>query len=387
MFTDILTIYTYDQYYRAWPIGDASGVTLENNENGYSQATWQLEREFDIAWEDIGINFQVFFFSPRGDTAWHGRIDTIEPSFGDDGVKVKCSAVGYWASTYDLPFNGVLGTSTTPEAMEALLVNSTYLPQLVTSTSGLITTGITGVGYQTPDSGVNDVRVGDVLLQLTRFGTSVTGQRVVPYVLTGRQLFTRALPATPTARYILRLGNTASVDLRRVLSAIGNRANIKWKDTVGNVNRTSVNDASSQNSLGVDFTGLGTITPFVRVQEVKDVTSYVNMTAAIATSMANASLYTTKQTRNDSQDVTIQQDWVIFDTVAGQEVPNWAVLAGYWIDVPDLFPRPQAAGSGSTGGDQALATLFYIKNAKFEQDTGYLTITPENSSDLSEVAA
>jgi hypothetical protein len=181
-----------DQNAKYWNLSDAFNLKTGTSERGFALASWDLPRDFSFAWDDLGLNFQVFAYSGRGDEAWHGRLEAIEPVLDSRGrPALSCQAAGYWSSAYDLTYTGTLGTSASPETMIGSLFSGNYLPQLLNDTSGLTATGLTGLAYQTPNGGTDDVAVGDVILDLCAKGTSTTGQRIIPLVLTNRKLVTR----------------------------------------------------------------------------------------------------------------------------------------------------------------------------------------------------
>jgi hypothetical protein len=367
-----------DQNAKYWNLFDAAHLKIDTSERGFALASWVLPRDFGFVWDEIGLNFQAFALSSRGDVAWHGRLESIEQALDNWGQPfLSCQGAGYWSSTYDLTFAGTLGTSASPETMIGSLFSGGYLPQLSNTTSGLTATGLSGQAYQTPNGGTDDVAVGNVILDLCAKGTSTTGQRVIPLVLANRKLVTRALPVTPTAKYVVKQANVARIGLRRTLTSVFNQVIVRYKSsTDGMLQRAQVNDTASQSNLGVDYTGGGTITGLFR-RTVRDITGLSATNSTIATQMANAVLYTTKRVGNDSQAITIERDWVIFDTEEGGEIPNWKVQAGYWLQIPDLLPRPSESGSGTNAGDQTLQTMFYITQTQYDDDTGHLTITPE----------
>jgi hypothetical protein len=215
-----------------------------------------------------------------------------------------------------------------------------------------------GSRFQTDNEGTDDQPIGDIILDLCAKGTSVTYQRVIPQVWEalgsdGKPVLSTAiLPAFVSTRYIVRLANVKSFSLRRSLSNIQNRVRVRYKlDTDGTLAKSVRNDTASQSNLGVDFTGGGTITNFIRVGNY-DVSNNYSANATNADRLGDTILNRLKRVSNQSQAIVIEKDWVIFDVQTGQEIPNWAVRAGQWLQIPDLFPRGSESGTGTNSGDQ-----------------------------------
>jgi len=382
-----LTLYTKDQTGFAWRIVDATSLSLKTSENGFLTLTFPLRRPFGFSYEDIGLDFQVFVYSNRGDVAWHGRLESIEPSLTGKTSSMNVTAVGYWAAGYDEVKNGTISGST-PEACLATILTGGYVAQWSTTTTGLSTTGVTSYNYQTSNGGTDDLPVGDIVLQLYQAGSS-SSQRVVPAIWENRQLVTTILASPPSPRYLVRRRNVAGIGLRRALSSVSPKVLVRYKDANGNLQRVNVADTATQNNLGVDFTGGGTVTTYNRTQIV-DITGLSNGTSSTnATSLANSKLAVSKLVKSDSQAINISKKYCVIDLVEGQEIPLWKVRSGYYMQIPDLLPRPAEAGSGTAGGDAALLTTFYITQTEFKYtgaaDNDMLTITPEASSNISDL--
>jgi hypothetical protein len=372
-----LSLYIKDRYQQFWPVADAYNLVFTTGENGYKDATWKLDREFSFSHPDLPLNGQVYIFSSRGDTAWYGRLESVEPARQGGHTFLNCTATGLWASMYDTYYiGGTLGTSTTPEAMLA-----TLLTGWMTDTSGLLVTGLTGRGYQTPNGGTDYVRNGDVILDICRMGTSTTGDRVIPQVWVGRKLYTKRLAATPSAAYQIPSRALDSLAIKRALSAIWNRIRVRYKSSAdATLQAVAADDTAGQTALGMDY-GSG-ITSLLRVA-VRDITGLSPTDSTAATLNANAVLNTTKWFRNEPQTLTAAQDWLIVDTSVLQEVPNWGVVAGNYAQIPDLFdrmPDPADLAIVQSPTDSSQQALFYISETSYDADAGKLTITAQIGS-------
>lgn len=363
---------------------DVSNLVLSSNENGFYIATWTMLREFGVAWEDLGLNSQMTVYGPRCfDTAWDGRLETIEPAIQNGKDMIQCSAVGYWASASDLFYNGVLGSGVTPESMLTTL-NAAYLPQLSYPPT-LVTTGRTGDGYQTPNTGTDDVVVSDVVKKVCAIGDS-SNNRIVPAVWENRNLSTSAVTTVnPSPDYVLRRKDINSTGLRVALSNVQDRVTIRYIDNgTGLLARVTVNDTTVQGNFSVDYQGAGipgTNTNYIRTK-LLDFTGLGPISATAATNRANVQLNDSKRTKADSKAIVVSADWSIVDRSRYQEIPLWSIRAGKWLQIPDLFPRPNVGGSGASSGDSSVTTMFYITQTSYDAESGVLTITPDNSSAL-----
>jgi hypothetical protein len=377
-----LTIIARDYNGRTWYLQDATGLKISTTENGYYLASWQLNREFGVAWSDIGLNFQITIYGPRGfDIAWEGRLETIEPSFQDGKSNLICSATGYWASVFDLFFNGLLSASATPEAMLSSLISGGYVPQLSSSTAQLLVTGVTADTYRTPNSGTDDVIVGKVILDICASGNS-TSQKVVPAVWDNRVLSTMTVVTfNPTADYTLRRNHIVSTGLRRSLSSVADRVTLRYMLT-GALARFTSNDTTVQANLGISYAS--GFASYIRTR-LLDFTGLGDITAPAAQRRAEAVLSDTKRVKTDSRAVVVRAGKCILDNALLQELPLWAIRAGKWLSIPDLFPRPNLGGTGTVSGDASITTMFYIKQTEYEHDSGTLTITPETSSRVEDI--
>jgi hypothetical protein len=383
-----LNIYTQDSNAKKWPIGDIKTLTLDSIENGFYQANMGLSRPFGIAWEDLALNNFLKAYNSRNDPIWEGRLESIEPAFQNDNDSLNVTAMGEWASTYDQPYHGVLGTSTTPEAMLTSLNSGGYLPQL--SGVSLLTTNVTGDKYQTGNFGTDDEKVGDIIQSVCAAGVYSGGlpdttKKVIPAVWTGRTLTTSAITiVSPTADYIARRGSVKSAGLRRALSSVYNRVIIRYKDTSGNLARVTVNDTTVQSNLAANY-GSGAVS-FIRTW-VADYTGLGNISTQAATDRANVILSQRKRITTDSRALTITQDYSVYSVAERQEIPLCRVRAGKFIQIPDLFPRPGSTGTGTNAGDASLSTIYYIVQTSYDAIAGKLTITPEQSSKLEDLVA
>lgn len=383
------TLFTRDAKGKYWPITDATAIIFTTKETGFDNCQFTLAREFAVAWDDISLNMQVFVYNARGDVAWYGRLENITPTITPN---VKITAVGYWYSAYDLTTNGTI-SGATPEACLKSLLSTTYLPQLSTTQTGIYTTGITGYSYNTPNAGTDDLRVGDIILALCKVGDS-SNNRVIPAVwgtlgADGKPLLTtKALSySVPAPRYILHRNGLKGLSLSRSLSLVRDRVIARYKSSSnGALARSTQNDTSTQAELGIDFTGGGTVTNYIRT-EMMDISGFTTgTTSAIADATATARLNEVSRLRNvANQALTVSQEYSVFDTVANQELPLWSVRAGNFVRVPDLFPRASEAGTGTAAGDYSLATVFYITQTSYNVQNATLSITPEQSSAASEV--
>lgn len=370
-------------------LSDVIGLTFSTNENGYQTATVQLSRPFGLAWNDVALNTHLSVLSGRGDKAWEGRVEGLASALSEGGAGVlNLSCNGYWSSTYDLTFNGVVSASASPETMIATFINSTYLPQL--TTGSLLVTGLTTEKYQTGNYGTNDEFIGDIILAICKSGyapggTVDTTRKVVPAVWKNRGLSTSAVLTTnPTADYILRRKDIVVGGLRRALTSVKNRVIIRYKDTSGALARVTVNDTASQSNLA----GLldGTPANFVRSQ-VLDYTGLGNLSLASATDRANITLSNSKQLKTDSDNIQVARDYAVFDVAQNQEIPLWRVRAGKWLQVPDMYPRATNTGSTTQAGNEGLATYYYITQTTYDAMSGLLTLIPEQSARLGDLVS
>jgi hypothetical protein len=157
-----LTLVVRDQVGRFFPLPNDRGSKIKNGTNGYESADWTLDREFGFAWDDQGLNNQVFYYTGFGDEVFHGRLESIAPTWESGICSLNNSARGYKDSTADIKFFGsLIGT---PEARIAALIAAGYFPQLSTDTSGLITTGIASGTTATDNSGTDDKTPWDMLI-------------------------------------------------------------------------------------------------------------------------------------------------------------------------------------------------------------------------------
>jgi hypothetical protein len=379
-----LTLVVRDQVGRFLPLPNDRGSKITNGTNGYESADWTLDREFGFAWDDQGLNNQVFYYTGFGDTIFHGRLDSLTPKWEDGIISLGGSAKGYKDSATDLKFNGQLAG--TPEARIAALITGGYLPQLVNDTSGLISTGLAAGSTNTDNSGTDDMSPWDIILNICKLGTSA-GYKVVPQVWNDRKLITKAINTlTPTPRYIVDRANVKSISLARTLSDIFTQVEVRYKDSVDGTLQRLVLPASTSaiaTALGIDFDGLGTVVPFLRTKVLDISSTYPDGTSsAVATAAGNALLNEEQRTSNTSDSIVIEQDYVIFDTLEGQEIPNYKLRGDDWIQINGFTPWPTETGTGTSAGDQAITSMFLMTAAEWDKDSGTLTITPESAGDL-----
>ena len=387
---EVMTVKTRDALGKYWQIADALGVTFTYKPTGCDTCTFTMLREFAFAWDDIGLNSQLIIDNKAGDRAWYGRVESIAPTLQGDLAVIQVAAQGYWWSTYDLTVQGTV-SGTTPEGILTSLIGATYLPQLSTVATGLATTGVTGISYQTGNTGTDNTRIGDAIAAVCSYGDSAL-KKVRAYVdatlgSDGKPRLNTVVvnTVTPSPRYILRRANINGIGLSRSLSLVRNRVIVRYKDSTSGAiaNRPARNNTTSQGNLGVDYTGSAGKTNYIR-SEILDMSGLQNgTTSAIADNSGDVKLNEVSRIRNIATGaITVTQDYVVYDTVETSEIPNWKVKAGYYLQIPDLFPRLSSVGSGSLAGDVMLETTFYISETKYDCDTGQLSLTPEVASDL-----
>jgi hypothetical protein len=107
--------------------------------------------------------------------------------------------------------------------------------------------------------------------------------------------------------------------------------------------------------------------------------------SATATAAGTALLNEEQRTSNTGDSIVIEADYVIFDTLEGQEIPNYKVKGDDWIQINGFTPWPSEVGTGTSAGDQAITSVFLMTAAEYDKDSGTLTITPENAGDLASV--
>ena len=362
-------------------LNDVVSCQYTTDENGFKSADLSLKRSFDSAWDDVALNNPLYITSGRGDTAWEGRTEGIAPDINRGANSQGMTAQGYWTSTNDLTFRGTVGTSTTPEAMIATFLNSTYLPQLSTSTASLLTTGVTSATYRTGNEGTDNEKIGEVILALCDFGYAAdTTKRVIPAVWENRILTTSAVTATnPTPDYIVRKKDVVIGGLRRSLSNVINRVVIRFKNLSGVLTVTAFNDAAVQASLAA-YLGSASVS-YVR-SRVYDWSGLGLLNPTVVAGRAAALLNDAKQVKTDADSLEINRDYTIFSVSEGQAIPNWKVRAGKWLKISDRLPRATSTGSGSASGDAGLSNYYYLAQTTYDCFTGQLSLVPEKSSTL-----
>lgn len=385
-----LTIVVKDQIGRTRNIYKARGTKFSTSAYGYETLDFTLDQEFSFSWDDIGLNNQLFFYDAWGDTLFHGRVDIIKPT----GIKKRGKSSNYYQakgfrySASDLKFSGTL--IGTPEARIAAVITGGYMPQIKNDTTGLIATGIASGTTATDNSGTDDKAPWDVILDICKSGTSL-GYKLIPQVWgDDRKLITRAInTVSPTPRYVVDRAYVAGLEPQRSLSDIYTQIEVRYKDSGdGSLQKLMVPSSTSATAtaLGVDLTGAGTITPFLRTR-ILDLTGIIpdGCDATTATNAGTAMLNEQQRINNKgriSGALTITRDLVIFDTLEGQFARNYKVRGGEWIGVSGMTPWPTEAGTGTSAGDTTIESMFFMSGTEYDKDNRTLSITPETASDL-----
>lgn len=383
-----LTLATRDQAGRFWNIGSFRNGKIRTDKYGFLSADFTLDEDFATPPEEVGFDNQIYFFNCWGDVMFHGRLDVVTPTWNGLEANIPYTAKGYKDSATDGKFNGTL--IGTPEARIAALISGGYLPQLSTDTTGLITTGIASGTTATNNSGTDDMTPWDVILNICKSGTSA-GLKVLPQVWEDRKLITKAVDmVTPTPRYIVDRANVKQIALSRTLSDVYTQVVVRYKDIAdGSLKRLVVPASTSAiaTALGVDFTGGGTITPFIRTR-VLDISNILpdGCDAATATAAGTALLNEVQRVSNVYQAIRIEQDYVIFDRVEGQEISNVEVRGGEWIYTNGFSVWPNDAATGSPAGDKTIQPLFFISGTEVDLDDPdfAVNVVPESSGDVAD---
>lgn len=384
-----LTIWTGDNNAQTWQLQDATGLRIATTENGFSMASWKLHREFGVAWPDVGLNYFVTIYGPRGfDIAWQGRIESVEPTYNNGVAALSCSATGFWASLGDEYYYGTLGTSTTPEALLQTAIG--LMANIAINYTGLTVTGVTGIDYRTGNWGTDDETWSEIVQKICDFGTNILTQRVVPAVWDNRILSTSIVTTVnATPDYIVSRQHIVSTGLRRSLSSVKNRVTVRYNNG-GDLTRSTVNDTTGQAALATAYPVAGLLglrTNFIRTR-IADYTGLgTNLSSSTVSDRANILLNNSKRVKTDAQSIVVKADYVILDNVSKQEIPLWRFRAGKWLNIVDLFPRLTRTGSGASNADAGITTTFYIVGTEYDAESGSLTLTPESSSNLADLVA
>lgn len=374
-------------------------ATFSTDDLGFATATWSLERDFNASWYDLPINSPIRIVPQYADwagtVAWEGFLSSVEPVIDRTKASIVLTALGRSAHNDDLYLYAtdpslppILGGTTgdTPENLLKYLLSHGYLANLSSDTTKLITTGLTGKFYQTANGGTSEESVGAILQAICGWGTSITGQRVLPQVFENGVLRTVALPVTPTPRYRISRSVIDTLGLSRNVMNVANRIIVKYSLN-GVADRVLLNDTDSQNAFGTYWPILSNtfnatnFVPFVRTHLV-DITGLGYLPDnSLATNIGNLILNQLKRLPNEaSQAIVIKKDFVVYDLIANTTIANWQIRPGNWFEVPDLYiTNPLEFGTNTVLN---YTNLFYMSKFEYALDTGYPQITPEKSSDL-----
>jgi hypothetical protein len=390
---------------------DAQNLRMTANEQGFFDCTWTLPRRTDGIYDDFGDNFRVKVKSPRGDTAWEGRFEAPTRKRAKRNIKansgIPCLALGDWASLTDRRESGtVIPSQDSPENLILWYADPTN--DVVDSVSGpgwmaqlagtnLANTGLSSANaYKQHNNSPADVTIANSILSICNRYGSVGGQKVVPQVWENRVLITKLLPTVPTARYLIKAAHIQEFQLERRLSLIATRVRIWYPtDGVGGKAVTYIENTTLQSTLAQDY-GSGAV-PFVR-EVTLDLTQTQN-TAGITKAAAKAQAQTLLSTVTLPQatgTLTVDHSYGVFDVQRNQAVPLWAIRTGEWCEILDILPRPTDGGTGTSGGDMTLQTLYYITQWEYDltrvqmpdgsyQEKELLRITPEKSNKLADL--
>jgi hypothetical protein len=384
-----LCVFTQDYQATKHRLKRVNGLRFSWDINGCFQAMFSLTRRTDSPYDDLGLNYNLYIKNQRGDILWQGRIETIEPMVEDGGLTgntVIVQALGYWASTRDLTFNGTISTAA-PETQLASLISGGYLPHLSSDTSGLVSTGVASNAYQTDDGGTRDVKIDEVIKTICERGNSVNS-KVIAYVDERRRLCTRVISPTATPKYTVKKSRVKGIQPRKSLSGIYSNISVRYKNSAdGKLTRVTATDSATETKFTIKYTPAGSSASFRRTR-VADLTGLSANNSGIATAQAtdyaSSLLAYGKRVKTESTSLSVSSEYSIFDTELVQPIKLYNIRPGYYLKVTDIYPRP--SGGGSIGEAYA-TTIFLITQVEYEEETGALTITPEVSSDLSDQIA
>lgn len=399
-YPDAITIQTHDPSGVSYTLSGVKNLEFESGYNGYFQARFDLQRDFNYGWPDLGLAFQLYAYSGLNEV-WHGLIWNYAPrkNSGSNADTVGVTALGYYASTSWLAFPSVADRNSgvdgvipvgSPESQLSYLLTHGYLPHLVAGT--FAATGLTNNVFSTPNGGTDEMRVAKVVEAICNASTT-SNQVVLPQVWNDRKFGTKTVPTDPanlSPRYVVSIRNVETMDLERSLNGVVNRQIGRHvSDADGSLNRVEADDTTSQNVLAIDYTGSGTKTPII-IDDIVDLTGLGKTSIASATLLVTTRLGNTRRIQHQSRGITVSQDWTIFDTTLGRVIRNCEVRAGEWLQIPDLYPRLSLTGSGTVAGDISITDKFLISKTSYrahEDGSGMLTITPEVSANLAELVS
>ena len=383
-----LTVQVTNQSNVKLTLYDAYEVKFETGENGFSTATFKINRKFSASWNDFGFQSQIKILPEYGEIAgiiaWHGYISSLENSVGEENNStINITALGYWSSLLRTQVSG--GWSGTPEDMLASLITSGYCENLKTDTSKLSVTGKSPLsnGYLTPTVGKDPLPVNKIIQGICDLGTNVTGNRVLPQVWENRILSTKIVSIIPLARYIIHSYNIDAISLKRNLTDVYTRMAARYI-LDGLLMEVILTDTTKQNALAANFEG--TLVPYVNMLWYDDTGQSYNAGYIAPTDKANAIFNRAKEIKSDSPgSLIVSSDYVIFDTELGRDIPNWMVRASNYIQIPDIVNFFFTL-SGNNAGNAAMTNQFYISRTNYNADTNKLELVPDNNLGLETIS-
>ena len=373
----MLSVITTDINNNNYLLSDLIDPLLTSNENGFFTFNAGSTRDFNGSYQDLSLNCFLGVFPEYGDfeSAFEGRFEGTEPSIDGMNNRLGIHASGYQSTWNDGNFNGEL--TGTPEGIISQLFSGGYLPDLVSDSTGWLTTGLASRTVKSDDWGSGDVKPGEVIKYVCDLGDS-SNNEVIAQVFEGRKLTTKAINyVNPVPRYTVSRANVLAMGLSRSLLAIYNRIIVRYTDLNGVLQRYPYDDPNGsdqtfKSSFGVAF----------RRTAIKDITSQGPRSSADAIAVAAVLMKQMARLQNQSsRALVISQDLVVIDNVLGMQIPNWKVRPGNFIEVPDLYPFPALAGA-TAAATGSLQTTFYISQADYRMMTGELSLIAETSTNL-----
>lgn len=371
-----------DQINRTWQIYDAANHKWSSNIYGYYQDSFNLNRNWQYAWRDFALNNLLTVKESPDSIKWQGRIEAIELNYSKKKPYVTVSSTGYQSHLSDMFYHGTLPSGSWESQLTALYLLN-LMPYIVGDASKIYPSGMTNGIYYTGNGGTDDESVFTIINNILD-GNLSDGSKIQLQIWANRVMQTiRIYPRNiATATYEIELNNIESMSLRRSLLSVENQVRTRYKDINGIVQYydTPV-DSSSALALGKQFAS-GFIN-YVRMH-IQDITGLKNQSATSAQNAASKLLSETKVLRNDSKAITLVKNAKVKEVATNRYIDASDMTTGQYVKVVNLFPRSKYIGSGTAAGDAALMDKFLITKIDCD-DTGKVTLTPEQSSKLDDV--
>lgn len=354
-----------------------SNIVYTANRNGLVNAKFTVFRNQRITAIDFNIGSYCVLNSNTGTFIGDGIVLSINPIKNGSENQFDIEMVGW---QYFIKNYGSIGTKSYVGSVISDIITDllTLVPQIKV---GALLVGGNAVAYNSPnsypaprlDKAISDVLSHNSTSNLTTEWRIGKDRKFSMYYINYDSTITNYVQ---DSRYNINKANTIGIDLRKTIDDVWTAVNVYYPLANKSWATATAIDTAALTKYGVTLPNDANPTVFSKQYDIK-IDSALTIDALRAQYIADTALMRLKKVGNKSNNVTINQDLVIFDRTANRRIHNYEVQCGEWVTITDLNENDIALIAGQT-----VENRFLLNGLTFNDNNGGITLTPESTANV-----